>query len=122
MPIDEPDARGGREMFVDDPFKGEVRPFALMAAEIRSVGVRVLPFDPGVEQCVGMLHSKRLKPTIAPLKDDPRRVLTRLPVDKRFTHWLTKLIECLHLNVRDVEKSSRLVNCWFLKKNHCAMF
>ena len=53
MPIDEPDARGGREMFVDDPFKGEVRPFALMAAEIRSVGVRVLPFDPGVEQCVG---------------------------------------------------------------------
>ena len=43
MPIDEPDARGGREMFVDDPFKGEVRLFALMAAEIRSVRVRVLP-------------------------------------------------------------------------------
>ena len=69
-----------------------------------------------------MLHAQRFKPTIASLKHDPGRVLTRLPVAKRFAYGLSELIECLHLNFRDVEKSSRLVNCWFLKKNHCAMF
>ena len=71
---------------------------------------------------MGMLHAQRLKPTIVTLKDHSRRMLTKLPVAKRFAYWLSELIECLHLNFRDVEKSSRLVNCWFLKKNHCAMF
>lgn len=71
---------------------------------------------------MGMLHAQRLKPTIVTLKDHPGRVLTRLPVDKGFTYGLPKRIECIHLYFRDVEKISRLVNCWFLKKNHQAMF
>lgn len=69
-----------------------------------------------------MLHAQRFKPTKASLKHDPGRVLTRLPVAKRFAYGLSELIECLHLNFRDVEKSSRLVNCWFLKRTTALCF
>ena len=69
-----------------------------------------------------MLHAQRLKPTIATLKYHPGRVRPRLPVDKAFPYRLTKLIECIHLYFHDVKKISRLMNCWFLKKNHQVMF
>lgn len=49
-------------------------------------------------------------------------MLTRLPVDKGFAYRLSKLVESIHLYFHDVEKISRLVNCWFLKKNHQGMF
>src|SRR5690606_42084398 len=74
------------------------------------------------EQRVGMLHAQRLKPTIATLKYHPGRVRARLPVGKAFPYRLSKLIEYTHLYFHDVEKISRLVNYWFLKKNHQAMF
>ena len=69
-----------------------------------------------------MLHAQRLKPTIATLKYHPGRVRARLPVEKAFPYSLSKLIECIHLYSRHIEKISRLMNCWFLKKNHQAMF